>query len=154
MEGASPTILLTPISRECPALRFGWQPLFRVFHQTGYSVERKPLRTGRLGMPFPLQWRRLWVPRYGRRLYMATNEALLTRERQWLHSELIRTGTLAISTEGIATNADKGNKASREIAANVARQLMSETRERQAGQTSGAAFESLVAEFLRRTFCG
>lgn len=78
--------------------------------------------------------------------------ALIARERAWLHSEIIRTGTLAVNSNGIATNADKANKPSREIAAGIARRLMSETHERQAGQTSGATFEVLLAEFIRRTF--
>lgn len=78
--------------------------------------------------------------------------ALIARERAWLHSEIIRTGTLAINSNGIATNADKGNKPSREIATLLAKKLMSETRERQAGQTSGSNFEILLAEFVDRTF--
>ena len=82
----------------------------------------------------------------------STDIALIARERAWLHSEIIRTGTLAINAGGIATNADKGNKPSREIAAGLARRLMSETHERQAGQTSGSNFEVLLAEFVNRTF--
>lgn len=80
------------------------------------------------------------------------NRAMITSERLWLHSEIIRTGMLAVNAEGVATNADKGNKASREIAKKLAEQLMSETHERQAGQTSGSNFEVLLSEFLRRTF--
>lgn len=80
------------------------------------------------------------------------DEALIARERAWLHSEIIRTGTLAMNADGIATNADKGNGPSREIAANLAKRLMSETHERQAGQTSGSNFEVLLAEFVARTF--
>lgn len=78
--------------------------------------------------------------------------ALIAKERAWLHSEIIRTGTLAINASGIATNADKNNKPSREIAAGLAKRLMSETHERQAGQTSGSNFEVLLAEFVNRTF--
>lgn len=46
-------------------------------------------------------------------------------------------------------------KPSREIAAGLAKRLMSETHEtheRQAGQTSGSNFEVLLAEFVNRTF--
>lgn len=82
----------------------------------------------------------------------STDIALIAKERAWLHSEIIRTGTLAINASGIATNADKGNKPSREIAAGLAKRLMSETHERQAGQTSGSNFEVLLAEFVNRTF--
>lgn len=79
-------------------------------------------------------------------------KALLTREREWLHREIIRRGVLAVNADGIATNADKGNKPSRAIAAGLAERLMSESHERQAGQTSGSTFEVLIAEFLRHTF--
>lgn len=82
----------------------------------------------------------------------STDIALIAKERAWLHSEIIRTGTLAINASGIATNADKSNKPSREIAAGLAKRLMSETHERQAGQTSGSNFEVLLAEFVNRTF--
>ena len=77
---------------------------------------------------------------------------MVTEQRAWLHAELIHQGLLAVNSDGVATNADKGNAPSRFIAANIAEQLMSETRERQAGQTVGVKFESLIAEFLRRTF--
>lgn len=80
------------------------------------------------------------------------DRALIAEQRAWLHAEIIRQGVLAVNASGIATNADKANAPSRAIAANLAAQLMSETHERQAGQTSGSKFEVLVAEFLRRTF--
>ncbi len=79
------------------------------------------------------------------------NKSLITKQRAWLHGEIIRRGVLAVNTDGVATNADKGNRPSKAIAANLAAQLMSETHERQAGQTSGATFEVLISEFLRRT---
>ena len=80
------------------------------------------------------------------------NEALLREERARLHSMLISSGILAVNSAGIATNADKNSKSSREIAANLAERLMSETGERRAGQTSGNGFEVLLAEFVGRTF--
>ena len=80
------------------------------------------------------------------------DESLIADQRRWLHKQIIERGVLAINSAGVATNADKGNVPSRAIAANLARQLMSEVHERQAGQTSGSAFEVLIAEFLRRTF--
>lgn len=82
----------------------------------------------------------------------SNDRALIAVERQRFHAELIQRGVLALNADGIATNADKGNKPSKEIAARLARKLMSETRERQAGQTSGSAFEVLVSEFVRNTF--
>lgn len=83
---------------------------------------------------------------------LSKSGSLITRQRAWLHSEIIRQGILAINSVGVATNADKGNSSSCAIAKNLASQLFSETRERQAGQTSGSKFESLIAEYLRRTF--
>ena len=80
------------------------------------------------------------------------DRALITYERARLHRALIDRGVLAVNAEGIATNADKGNKASRAIASLLAEQLMSETHERQAGQTSGSTFEVLLAQFLSDTF--
>lgn len=81
-----------------------------------------------------------------------TEKALITAEREWLHSEIIRRGILAVNSDGIATNADRGNRPSKEIALNLAQRLMSESHERQAGQTSGSGFEILIKEFLERTF--
>lgn len=83
-------------------------------------------------------------------------EALIAEQRAWLHAAIIERGVLAINSQGIASNADKGNQASRSISAGLARQIMRETEieahDRQAGQTSGSTFELLVAEFLFRTF--
>ncbi|MFR0556103.1 NgoMIV family type II restriction endonuclease [Pseudoscardovia radai] len=85
---------------------------------------------------------------------MPDNEekALIAEQRKWLHTEIIKRGILAVNANGIATNADKANAPSCAIAANIASQLMSETHERQAGQTSGSKFEAIIAEFLRQTF--
>lgn len=83
---------------------------------------------------------------------MPNEQPLISVQRAWLHSEIIRRGVLAVNAAGVATNADKGNRLSCAIAESLARQLMSETRERQAGQTSGSTFEVLIAEFIRRTF--
>lgn len=78
--------------------------------------------------------------------------ALIAEQRARLHGEIIRQGVLAVNAAGIATNADKGNAASRAIALKLAEQLMSETHERQAGQTSGTKFEVMVSYFLKHTF--
>ncbi len=63
----------------------------------------------------------------------AIDKSLIADQRKWLHQQIIERGVLAISSAGIATNADKGNAPSRAIAANLAHQLMSEVHERQAG---------------------
>lgn len=83
---------------------------------------------------------------------MVKDKALISEQRQWFHSEVIRRGILAVGPDGVATNADRGNRASKAIAYSLAQRLLSETHERQAGQTSGSAFEVLVSEFVRNTF--
>lgn len=83
---------------------------------------------------------------------ISKDKALITESRAWLHTEIINRGVLAVNSDGIATNADKGNTPSRKIAKSLADQLMSGVQERQAGQTSGAKFEVLIKEFLERTF--
>lgn len=80
------------------------------------------------------------------------DNALIAKERARFHAEIIKTGILGIDAGGIATNADKHSTTSVGIAANLARRLMSETSERQAGQTSGSNFEMLLVEFVKRTF--
>lgn len=54
-------------------------------------------------------------------------EALIAEQRAWLHAAIIERGVLAINSQGIASNADKGNQASRSISAGLARQIMRET---------------------------
>lgn len=78
--------------------------------------------------------------------------ALISEERRWLHAEIINSGVLAIDSNGVASNADKSNRPSKEISARLAAQLMGEAGERQAGQTSGAKFEVLIASFIEKTF--
>lgn len=81
------------------------------------------------------------------------DRALIVAQREWLHSEIIRRNVLTMDAKGVASNADKGNKASREIASLLARSLGCEARrEKSAGQTSGSSFEVLVSEFVARTF--
>lgn len=77
---------------------------------------------------------------------------LLAAQRKAFHQSLLDAHVLSVNAEGVATNADKGNKASREIAATIAGKLMVGSGERQAGQTSGAAFEDVVAQFVEKTF--
>ena len=83
---------------------------------------------------------------------MDDQNTLIGAQRKWFHDEIIRRGVLSMGTDGVASNADRGNKASIAIAAGIAARLMSETHERQAGQTSGSGFEVLVSEFIESTF--
>lgn len=79
--------------------------------------------------------------------------ALFAHERARFHAGLLAAGILTISADGIASNADKGSKASKAYALHVAQVLRSETiGERLAGQTSGGQFESACADFVRSTF--
>ncbi len=73
--------------------------------------------------------------------------------RKAFHKELLET-VLTLNAAGVASNADKDNRASVAIAAGIARLLEAETQaERLAGQTSGNRFEDACAAFVRNTFC-
>lgn len=72
--------------------------------------------------------------------------------RRRFHAELLES-VLTLSDGGIASNADKNNKTSCDIAAKIARSLEVEIGgERLAGQTSGHRFEDACASFVRETF--
>ncbi len=72
--------------------------------------------------------------------------------RKAFHAELLR-ATLTIDGDGVASNADKGNRPSIAIAKGIADLLKAETQgERAAGQTSGNRFESACAGFVRSAF--
>jgi hypothetical protein len=75
----------------------------------------------------------------------------LELERKRYHSELLNS-VLTINSEGIPSNADKGNRLSVAIAAGIADLLESSTGERLAGQTSGSKFETINTEFINNTF--
>ncbi|MEV8029771.1 NgoMIV family type II restriction endonuclease [Cellulosimicrobium funkei] len=84
---------------------------------------------------------------------MAVSESGLAKERREFHANLIVSGTLSVNAAGIASNADGGNRNSREWAASIARDLQVETvHERAAGQTSGNSFEDAVAKYLADSF--
>lgn len=79
-------------------------------------------------------------------------QALIARARKQMHKRLIES-VLTVGSDGIASNADKDNALSRELAGAIAKRLESETGEKLAGQTSGSKFEEIVAEFTKETFC-
>lgn len=84
---------------------------------------------------------------------MKQTSALFSEARRDFHAGLLTSGILSINAEGIASNADGGNKASRAYADRVATALKVETvSERLAGQTSGGGFEQACADFLSSTF--
>lgn len=79
-------------------------------------------------------------------------EPAFAQSRKAYHAALLRT-VLAVNSQGVASNADKDNRASVAIAAGIANLLASETQaERLAGQTSGSRFEDACAAFVRETF--
>lgn len=85
---------------------------------------------------------------------MSTSErpALITLMRQWFHQALLD-GPLTCSG-GIPANADKDNKKSILYAKGMMEFLghARDVRAKQAGQSAGDEFETLVADFLTRTF--
>lgn len=81
-----------------------------------------------------------------------SSEALIAKQRRVFHRALVENGVLAISATGVPSNADSSNGLSKRIASGIAEQLMAELHERHAGQTSGAKFETIVADYVTLTF--
>lgn len=74
------------------------------------------------------------------------------QERAKLHAALLAT-ILTVDAANVASNADKSNKASRDIALGIAERLRYEvSAERGPGQTAGNTFETLCGNFVRDTF--
>lgn len=81
-----------------------------------------------------------------------TIPAAFADARKEFHASLLES-TLTINGLGIASNADGSNTTSKTIAKGIASLLKAETiGERIAGQTSGNQFESICAEFVKKTF--
>lgn len=78
--------------------------------------------------------------------------ALISRERSAFHQNLLR-GPLTKDSKGILSIADKGNKISCRISEALAEGIgTTRVTKKGDGQSAGAAFEKIVAEFLRSTF--
>ena len=78
--------------------------------------------------------------------------ARIALARKAYHAALLKT-VLTVNAAGVASNADKDNRASVAIALGIASLLEAETQaERLAGQTSGNRFEDACALFVRETF--
>lgn len=77
--------------------------------------------------------------------------SLLTSARETFHDTLIESGVLGLDANGVATNADKDQRTSRQIAADIAEQLGVRPGLRLAGQSSGKLFEDAVRAFLDTT---
>lgn len=81
-----------------------------------------------------------------------TDRPVFLDARKAFHRELLES-TLTINNDGVVSNADSSNTASKAIAKGIADLLQAETiGERVAGQTSGSQFESICANFVQRTF--
>ncbi len=79
-------------------------------------------------------------------------EALIAEARKRYHKSLLENGVLTIDGKGIPSNADSSSKLSIAIARGIASQLLAQTHDKAAGQTSGAKFEQLNMQFLMDTF--
>jgi hypothetical protein len=80
------------------------------------------------------------------------SEAWITKARREFHATLL-SGILTKSASGVASNADKSSKPSREIADSILNRLgPATTAAKLAGQTAGADFESVCASFIAVCF--
>lgn len=77
---------------------------------------------------------------------------LIIREaREKYHKSLLES-ILTVDANGVASNADKSSRLSKEIAKGITDILIASTQEKSLGQTSGKQFEEINMEFLRSTF--
>jgi hypothetical protein len=78
--------------------------------------------------------------------------AQFAEARKAFHTALLK-DTLMTNSNGVVSNADSSNTASKAIAKGIAELLKAETMgERIAGQTSGNQFEGICADFVQKTF--
>ncbi len=96
---------------------------------------------------------------------MKDNLALLSRERNAFHKELLET-ILSVDSSGIPSNADRSNRLSILLAQGIHQRILDEIydgqvsdggtayaeRTKAKGQTAGSLFELKVMEFLQKTF--
>ena len=81
-----------------------------------------------------------------------TTPANFVEARKKFHASLLKS-ILTTNSEGVVSNADGNNTASKSIAKGIAELLKAETiGERIAGQTSGNKFEGICADYVRETF--
>lgn len=78
-------------------------------------------------------------------------KSLISQERERFHRYLTENGILTIA-KGVASNADKSSKLSRNIAQIIANSLQAKECQKAEGQTIGANFESACRIFLHNTF--
>lgn len=80
------------------------------------------------------------------------DKALFLEARKAYHNELIESGVLSITADGVASNADSSNQPSKAIAQLVAKQLGAKVGEKAKGQTAGTLFEQITMQFISATF--
>lgn len=78
-------------------------------------------------------------------------KSLISQERRLFHRYLTNNGILTINN-GVASNADKSSRLSKEIALVIANLLSAKESNKAEGQTLGANFESACRQFLHNTF--
>ena len=80
-------------------------------------------------------------------------EVVFRETRRAFHDRLVRDGILCFDKDGVASNADRKNAFSCDIAEGIARALgAGVVRAKEKGQTAGASFEGAVSEFVASTF--
>lgn len=76
---------------------------------------------------------------------------IIKEAREKYHKSLLES-ILTVDANGVASNADKSSRLSKEIAKGITDILIASTQEKSLGQTSGRQFEEINMEFLRNTF--
>lgn len=80
------------------------------------------------------------------------DDVLILSARQRYHKALIDNKVLTLSADGVASNADSSNVASKVIAKIVANKLGSTVGPKLKGQTAGTLFEQITMQFVSDTF--
>ena len=79
-------------------------------------------------------------------------DALILEARKKYHQSLIENKVLSITETGVASNADRNNTPSQEIAKLVAEKLGARICSKLKGQTAGTLFEQITMQFVMDTF--
>lgn len=80
------------------------------------------------------------------------DDVVILEARKKYHRLLVENRVLTISTEGVASNADSSNLASKAIAEIVADRLNATIGPKIKGQTAGTLFEQITIQFISDTF--
>lgn len=80
------------------------------------------------------------------------DDVVILEARKKYHRLLVENRVLTISTEGVASNADSSNLASKAIAEIVADRLNATIGPKIKGQTAGTLFEQITMQFISNTF--